>query len=82
MDHHAAYAIGAAFAQLGQQQQAMKWLTRATETGLPCYPWFERDPLLNPLRTHSEFQHLLEKLKAYWESANSKYVFASQSQQS
>jgi serine/threonine-protein kinase len=81
MDHHAAYAIGAALAQLGQHQQAMKWLTRATETGLPCYPWFERDPLLNPLRTRSEFQHLIGKLKTYWESANSKYVFAPKSQQ-
>jgi len=82
MDHHAAYAIGAAYAQLGQHQQAIKWLTRAIETGLPCYPWFEKDPLLNPLRTLSEFQHMLGNLKAYWESANSKYVFASQSQQS
>jgi serine/threonine-protein kinase len=79
MDHHAAYAIGAAFAQMGQQQQAVKWLNRAIETGLPCYPWFENDPLLNPLRTASQFQHLMEKLKTYWESANTKYAVAPQS---
>ena len=77
MDHHAAYAIGTAFAQLDQPDQAVKWLTRAIETGLPCYPWFERDPLLNPLRTLPEFQSLLGKLKSYWESANSKYAVAS-----
>lgn len=74
MDHHAAYSIGAAYAQLGQHGQAVKWLTRAVETGLPCYPWFEKDPLLDPLRGSTDFQSLMSKLKKYWDSVNTRYA--------
>ena len=74
MDHHAAYSIGAAHAQLGQHDQALKWLTRAVETGLPCYPWFEKDPLLDPLRGSPGFQRLMSNLKKYWESVHTRYA--------
>ncbi len=76
MDHHAAYSIGAAYAQLGQHEQAVKWLTRAVETGLPCYPWFEKDPLLDSVRASPDFQRLMGNLKKYWESLNTRYASA------
>ena len=47
MDHHVAYSLGAAFAQLGQTSESIAWLQRAVDTGFPCYPWFERDTLLD-----------------------------------
>ncbi|HET6850835.1 MAG TPA: winged helix-turn-helix domain-containing protein [Pyrinomonadaceae bacterium] len=74
MDHHAAYSIGAAYAQLGRPEEAVKWLTRAVETGLPCYPWFEKDPLLDSLRASPDFQRLMGNLKKYWESVNTRYA--------
>jgi DNA-binding winged helix-turn-helix (wHTH) protein/TolB-like protein/tetratricopeptide (TPR) repeat protein len=73
MDHHAAYSIGVAYAQLGKHEQAVKWLTRAVETGLPCYPWFEKDPLLNGVRGIPDFQRLMGNLKKYWQSVEERY---------
>lgn len=63
LDHHVAYSIGAAQAQLGDLNAGLRWLTRAADTGFPCYPWFERDRLLDPLRTHPQFVELLRRLR-------------------
>jgi len=46
LDHHIAYSMGVAYAQLGDFTEARRWLARSTETGFPCYPWFAHDPLL------------------------------------
>ena len=50
MDHHVAYALGAAQAQLGRPTDAVKWLRAAADTGFACYQWMERDTLLDPIR--------------------------------
>lgn len=67
MDHHVAYSLGAAFAQLGQADESIAWLQRAADTGFPCYPWFERDTLLEPVRQHPSFVRLLENLRGAFE---------------
>jgi tetratricopeptide (TPR) repeat protein len=59
MDHHVAYSLGAAWAQLGEPAVAVKWLEQAAETGFPCDPWFRKDPMLDPLRADSAFAQLL-----------------------
>ena len=43
-DHHVAYGLGAAYAQLGDQASALQWLHVAADTGFPCAPWFDADP--------------------------------------
>ena len=58
-DHHVAYGFGAAYAQLGDYHQAAKWLRIAADTGFPCVPFFERDPLLEPLRALPQYADLL-----------------------
>ena len=63
IDHHVAYSLGAAYAQLGNAQEALRWLDQATRTGFPCYPWFVRDPLLQPLRSDARFTALVERLR-------------------
>jgi DNA-binding winged helix-turn-helix (wHTH) protein/TolB-like protein len=63
MDHHVAYSVGAAFAQLGDVNESLTWLDRAAETGFPCYPWFERDTLLTPIRQEAGFVRLLARLR-------------------
>jgi hypothetical protein len=73
MDHHVAYALGVAYAQLGATSEALRWLTHARVTGFPCYPWFERDPLLGPLRRHAAFQQFLEEFKRSWETARARH---------
>ena len=63
LDHHVAYSIGAAQAQLGDVNASLKWLKRASDTGFPCYSWFERDSLLDPLRKDPRFVELLRHLR-------------------
>jgi DNA-binding winged helix-turn-helix (wHTH) protein/tetratricopeptide (TPR) repeat protein len=62
-DHHVAYSVGAAYAQLGDAGASLQWLRTAADTGFACAPFFERDPLLEPLRRHSTFTELLEYVR-------------------
>lgn len=68
-DHHVAYGIGAALAQLGEPAAAIEWLRRAADTGFPCVVWYERDPLLGVLREEPSFRALLADLAARREAA-------------
>jgi hypothetical protein len=63
-DHHVAYSLGAAYAQLGDTIAAHRWLKIAADTGFPCLTFFERDPLLEPLRSRPDFQELLAYVRA------------------
>jgi hypothetical protein len=72
-DHHVHYSVGVAYAQLGDKAKARQWLARAIATGFPCYPWFQRDPLLQPLRGDVEYERMLEELKKSSEAAKAKY---------
>ena len=73
MDHHVAYSLGVAQTQLGQREEALRWLRRAAEIGFPCHPWFTVDPLLQPLRNDAEFRRLLEELRTREEIAQRRY---------
>jgi hypothetical protein len=63
MDHHVAYSLAAAFAQLGEADASLNWLQRAADTGFPCHPWFERDSLLAPVRGHPTYVDLLARIR-------------------
>jgi TolB-like protein/DNA-binding winged helix-turn-helix (wHTH) protein len=63
LDHHAAYSVGASYAQLGDSAKAVQWLRRSAGSGLPCYPLYQNDKLLNPLRQNAHFQEFLEQLR-------------------
>ena len=69
MDHHVAYSLGAALAQLGDAKASLTWLERAADTGFPCYPWFEQDTLLAPMRRQPGFVRLLGRLREAHEHA-------------
>ena len=73
MDHHVAYSIGVAYTQLGDLAEAHRWLTRSTETGFPCYPWFVQDPLLKPLRDDPGSQNFLNQLRKVWDANKRRY---------
>jgi len=73
MDHHVAYSVAAAYAQLRDPGQAREWLVRAVNTGFPCYPWFDRDALLDPIRRDPGVQRFLGELKQTWEGAKIRY---------
>lgn len=73
MDHHVAYSIGVAHAQLGRPVESARWLRQAVETGFPCYPWFAGDPLLSPVRSDPAFRGLVGELKNAWERERDRY---------
>lgn len=61
--HHAQFHIGAALGLLGRPEEAMRWLTKATNEGYPSYTRFSTDRNLDPLRKHPEFEALLARLR-------------------
>jgi TolB-like protein/DNA-binding winged helix-turn-helix (wHTH) protein len=71
--HHAAYGLGTAYAQLREPTTALRWLSRAAATGFACYPWFERDPLLDPVRKDARFSAFMRELRRSWEDTRAKY---------
>ncbi len=73
MDHHVAYSLGAAYAQLQQPIPAVAWLRKAAESGFPCYPWYARDPLLEPIHGNPAFGHLLSDLEDKLQVARTQY---------
>jgi TolB-like protein/Tfp pilus assembly protein PilF len=77
MDHHVAYSIGAAFAQLGRPVEAVRWLRSSVDDGFPCYPWFEADPLLEPIRQNAAYRALMAELRNRFEAARARYVASS-----
>jgi serine/threonine-protein kinase len=73
MDHHVAYSLGAAYGQLGRLNDARGWLQRSVDGGFPCYPWFERDTLLAPIRRDPGSQDFLRRLRERWQDATRRY---------
>jgi hypothetical protein len=71
-DHHVQYGLGAAYAQLGDVPRAISWLDLAWSKGFPCYPWFVRDSMLDPIRDTPEFRQLMDRLRQSWELARAK----------
>jgi serine/threonine protein kinase/Tfp pilus assembly protein PilF len=62
--HHAQYDIACIYAQLGDREAAVHWLTDSAHNGFPCYDFFQRDPLLEPIRTEVGFRSLMAELRA------------------
>jgi DNA-binding winged helix-turn-helix (wHTH) protein/TolB-like protein/Tfp pilus assembly protein PilF len=65
--HHAAMSMAAVFAVQGKTGEAVAWLRRAVETGLPSYPLFLRHPHLSRIRQEREFVAFLREQKDHWE---------------
>ena len=65
--HHTTYNIASAYAILGKNDEAMKWLEFTADNGFPCYPLFEKDKSLDGLRQDPRFVSFMEKLKQEWE---------------
>jgi hypothetical protein len=74
IDHHVAYSLGAAYAQIGDRSQAFRWLNEAVRIGFPCDPWLERDPLLQPMRGDKQFEVLLTQLREQHDAWSKTYA--------
>jgi TolB-like protein/Tfp pilus assembly protein PilF len=64
--HHAAYFAACACARMRRVEEAVHWLREAAETGFPCYPLFEKDANLDPIRQDVRFQTFMADLRKQW----------------
>ena len=64
--HHLYYQLGVASAIMNKKEEAVKWLSRAADTGFPNYPLFSSDPYLINLKGFKEYEGLLSKLEEKW----------------
>jgi serine/threonine protein kinase len=65
--HHAWHLIACAESVLGDQEAAYHWLKRTSDEGMPCYPWYARDPFLAKLRESPGGAELMSVLKRRFE---------------
>jgi serine/threonine protein kinase/class 3 adenylate cyclase/tetratricopeptide (TPR) repeat protein len=72
-NHHASYQIGAAYAIMKNNSEALKWLKRSAEQGNPCYPYFATDPSLNNLKGDPEFEAFIADLRRQMENRRTKF---------
>ncbi len=63
VDSEMAYRLATYFAVEGDESEALHWLRRAIYLGNENYPWFAKNPAWNRLRTHTDFERILEDLK-------------------
>jgi eukaryotic-like serine/threonine-protein kinase len=73
MDHHVAYSLGVAFAQIGDLGEARRWLTRAAAEGFPCYPWYANDPLMQSLKSDPAFQEFMKQLSNRFDASRARF---------
>ncbi len=73
MDHHVATYLAAASTQLADYPGATRWLRAAADTGFACYPWFDIDPLLRPLRADAGFNAMMRDGRASFEQAEKQH---------
>ena len=65
--HHAEHLIASAYALMGNTKEAVEWLQKTADHGLPCYPLFKNDPNLKNIRNDPGYISLMEKMKKQWE---------------
>jgi tetratricopeptide (TPR) repeat protein len=65
-DSEMAYRLATYFAVEGDATEALHWLRRAIYLGNENYPWFQKNPAWNNLRTNADFDRILEDLKRSW----------------
>jgi len=61
--HHATFSIACAYARLGRKADAVEWLRRTADNGMPNYPLFRNDPNLKALQGDPAYEALIGKLK-------------------
>jgi serine/threonine-protein kinase len=62
-DGEMAYRLATYFAVEGDSSEALHWMRRAIYLGNENYPWFQKNPAWNRLRTNADFERILEDLK-------------------
>jgi serine/threonine protein kinase/tetratricopeptide (TPR) repeat protein len=62
-DHDAPYWLASAYVMLGERDEALKWLETAINLGNENLPWFESNPLWEPLHDDPRFISLMNRIR-------------------
>ncbi|HSE68481.1 MAG TPA: protein kinase, partial [Gemmatimonadales bacterium] len=65
--HHAQFTIACAYARLGRNAEAVEWLRKAADNGLPNYPLFRNDPNLASLQGDPGYETFMAGLERQFE---------------
>jgi DNA-binding winged helix-turn-helix (wHTH) protein/TolB-like protein/Flp pilus assembly protein TadD len=71
--HHAFYAFASIYALEGKSAEAVRWLRKTAESGMPDYPMFARDPNLARIRRSAEFVRFLSEWKPRWDAMETEF---------
>jgi serine/threonine-protein kinase len=62
-DHDVPYWLASAYAMEGMADEAFEWLERAINLGNENKPWFETNPIWEPLRSDPRFKQLMDRIE-------------------
>jgi hypothetical protein len=65
--HHAAFILAATSAEMGKTREAVTWLKRVAESGMPNYPLFHDNPSMRKLHGDSAYEQFMAQLKIRWD---------------
>ena len=65
--HHAAFLIACAYAEMGKPHEAVEWLRRTAQIGMPNYPLFHDNPSMKKLTGNPEYQLFISEFKPQWD---------------
>jgi serine/threonine-protein kinase len=70
-DHDVPYWLASAYAMEGMSDEAFEWLERAISLGNENKPWFESNPIWEPLRSDPRFTELMQRIEQGRERSSS-----------
>jgi DNA-binding winged helix-turn-helix (wHTH) protein/TolB-like protein len=73
-DAEAIYKVAQAYAQLGDTPAALRALEKSVDGGFFCYPYLQRDPLLEPVRNSAGFSRVLAKAQVRFEGFKARFA--------
>jgi len=65
--HHAAFILAATSAEMGKTREAVTWLKRVAESGMPNYPLFHDNPSMRKLHGDPAYEQFMAQLKIRWD---------------
>jgi len=73
IDGDFAYWLGGVYALLGDKPQALRFLRRTEALGDVNYPWFEMDKNYDSLRSDSEYQAIMARIREPWQAYKNEF---------
>lgn len=75
-DGEGLFYVAEIYARLGIPESAFRMLERSVAAGFWCFPAFERDPYLAPLRQEARWRELLNRVRARHQSIKDEFMNA------